>query len=665
MSDQTKHKLNQMVNRQIEARGVEDQNVIAAMKTVPREEFVPPQYRSHGYEDSPLTIGQGQTISQPYIVARMLELLELDDSSRLLEVGSGSGYAAAVAGQVAGEVYCIERHGELAERSSHVLNELGYDNIKIRHGNGYLGWPEKAPFDAILVSAGGREVPPNLTDQLKTGGILVIPVGEPGVGGQVLLRIRRAGENEFEKEEMGLVSFVPLLNSVADTEPPAGEQLARKRRDADSANTEIISPQTVETFEAIDDINLSGMLERIGDAKVVCIGEASHGTSEFYRLRASITQELIERKGFTVVAVEADWPDAAVVNSYVKSNKNSYLASSAFSRFPQWMWRNAEVLQFCRWLREYNASRAETSQVGFYGLDLYSMYTSIDEVLKYLAAEETELEQVAREQYACLEPWRGRPQAYGEATVSRRFIGCEQEVLGLLQDLLAKRSEYKDFDGGRYFNAVQNARVVANAESYYRVMYHGAVESWNLRDSHMFQTLLSLLEYEGEDARAVVWAHNSHLGDASATEMGRRGEYNVGELCRRKFGQSAYLVGFGTDHGTVACASSWGGELEIKDINPAHKQSHEHVYHESGIPRFIMPIRSQHGSKLYDSFAQERLERAIGVIYRPDTELLSHYFPARLAEQFDEYIWLDQTQAIKPIEGKEDSKPRETYPFGL
>ena len=423
--------------------------------------------------------------------------------------------------------------------------------------------------------------------------------------------------------------------------------------------------EVAEPFSSIEDAKLGPLLERIGHAKVVLLGEASHGTSEFYRMRARITQELISRLGFTLVAVEADWPDACWIDRYVRHAGQPPASGEQFRRFPTWMWRNREVAEFVKWLRAYNGTVADPAdRTGFYGLDLYSMYGSIAAVLDYLDRVDPSAAQIARERYACLTPWSGDPAAYGRAALTERQRSCEGPVVAIVMDLLDQRLEYARRDGERFLDAVQNARLVANAERYYRAMYYGSVASWNLRDQHMFDTLAMLLDFR-PGAKAAVWEHNSHIGDAAATEMGLRGEHNVGQLCRQAFGEAAYLVGFGTDHGTVAAAANWDEPMEVMRVPPAHPDSYERICHQSEVPAFLLPLREPARPEVREELIPARLERAIGVIYRPETERASHYFQASLPHQFDEYVWLDATTAVTPLGARSIGGVPDTYPFGL
>jgi protein-L-isoaspartate(D-aspartate) O-methyltransferase len=314
------------------------------------------------------------------------------------------------------------------------------------------------------------------------------------------------------------------------------------------------------------------------------------------------------------------------------------------------MWRNHETLDFIEWLREWNAAKGVPGDgVGFYGLDLYSMYTSIRMVLEYLDRVDPPTAHVARQRYACLTPWEGDPATYGRAALTGRYRVCEREAVAMLRDLLANELQYTERDGASFLDAVRNAALVANAERYYRVMYYGGVESWNLRDGHMFETLEALLRFHGPHSRAVVWEHNSHLGDAAATEMGVRGEINVGYLCRQALGPAAFLVGFGTDHGTVAAAHEWDGPMHVMNVRAAHPESYERVFRETGIRAGLVHLREPARPEVRAELEPPRLERAIGVVYRPETELQSHYFHATLPHQFDEYVWIEETSAVRPV----------------
>jgi protein-L-isoaspartate(D-aspartate) O-methyltransferase len=648
----------QMVERHILHRGVQSEPVLAAMRSVPREAFLPKELREFAYEDSPLPIAEGQTISQPYIVAMMSDALELKGGEKVLEIGTGSGYAAAVLSQIAKDVYTVERIGQLAEKAAATLSTLGYRNVHILHADGTLGWPDHAPYDAIVVAAGGPQVPESLKAQLRIGGRLVIPVGADRRL-QELVRVTRVSQHEYKTEELADVRFVPLVG--AEGWAAQGQHAAKAM---DGALAPAIS-RSSEKFASIESAHLGPLLERIGDSRVVLLGEASHGTSEFYRMRARITRALIEKKGFSFVAIEGDWPDAARIDNYVRHSKVPPAEWTAFARFPMWMWRNREVREFVDWLRKHNANAKPVARVAFHGLDLYSLYNSIQVVLDYLQSVDPKTAEVARQRYGCLTPWQSDPAVYGHATLTGQYQTCEKEVTSMLTDLLRKRGAYTEHDGERFMDAVQNARLVANAERYYRIMYYGSRASWNLRDSHMFETLKNLLSHHGPHSKAIVWAHNSHVGDSAATEMSARDEYNIGHLCREEYGNACYSVGFGTHIGTVAAASNWEEPMQVKTVRASLAGSYERLCHETGDPRFLLPLRGLSRSSQIAGLMQPRLERAIGVIYRPETELQSHYFEAVLPRQFDEYVWFDETCAVTPLRSEELEGLPDTYPFGL
>jgi erythromycin esterase-like protein len=420
------------------------------------------------------------------------------------------------------------------------------------------------------------------------------------------------------------------------------------------------------------------LMELVGDARLVLLGEASHGTHEFYRERARITQRLIEEHGFTVVAVEADWPDAYRVNRWVRGSGSDTVAAEAlgdFERFPRWMWRNRDVLAFISWLRDYNDALPEGARkAGFYGVDLYSLFRSIEAVIRYLDQVDPEAARRARYRYGCFDHFGEDSQAYGYAAEVGMSSGCENDAVQQLLDLQRRAAELSRGDGripeDEFFFAEQNARLVKNAEAYYRTMFRGRVSSWNLRDRHMAETLDALLVHFDREAgdgqtKAVVWEHNSHIGDARATSMSDAGEWNVGQLTRERYGSSAILVGFSTYTGTVTAASDWDGPAERKRVRPGLPGSFEALFHALAAPDLLLPMRGR--QRIARALRQRRLERAIGVIYLPETERLSHYFEARLPEQFDAVIHFDETRAVEPLDltaGWERGEAPETYPFG-
>lgn len=421
--------------------------------------------------------------------------------------------------------------------------------------------------------------------------------------------------------------------------------------------------------------DFDALLTRVRGARFVLIGEASHGTHEFYRVRAELTKRLIREQGFTAVAVEADWPDAYRVNRYVRGVSSDADASEAlggFRRFPQWMWRNADVLDFVGWLREHNESLHAARRVGFYGLDLYSLHASMEAVVRYLRIVDPAAAARAVLRYGCFERFGGDPQRYGYAATLGLSDSCEREVVAQLLELRRASAEYARRDGrvaeDDLFAAKQNARVAASAERYYRTMFAGHVASWNLRDGHMMETLGDVEAFLRRDhaaPRVVVWAHNSHLGDARATEMGSRGELNLGQLVRQRHASEAFLIGFSTYTGTVTAAPDWDEPAQRMHVRPALDGSWEALFHEAGPDRFAVETGTGPARDVMDA---PRLQRAIGVIYRPRTERESHYYRARIGRQFDALLHYDHTRAVEPIERTpqwEAGEVPETWPTAL
>ncbi|WP_027194824.1 protein-L-isoaspartate(D-aspartate) O-methyltransferase [Paraburkholderia sprentiae] len=658
-----------MVERQIVQRGVRDDYVIEAMRRVPREAFVPSDLREFAYDDTPLPIGGEQSISQPYIVAAMLAAAELQPGDRVLDIGTGSGYAAALAAEIAGRVDSIERDASLAEGARERLRQLGYENVEVHIGDGTAGLAAHAPYNAIIAAAGGPRVPRALRAQLAVGGRLVMPVGS-SPSRQRLGKIVRRGEHDYDEHAFADVRFVPLVGDDGWPEQGSAPHVDLRPTPAPlppPAALEIALRDAAEPLPDIDSPEFATFVDRFAQRRVVLLGEASHGTSEFYRARAAITRRLVERHGFSMIAVEADWPDAAIIDRHVRDRPMPGERSQPFRRFPTWMWRNTDFMAFVAWLRSHNAAHRD-HETRFYGLDIYSLSESIDAVLRYLDSVDPAAARTARERYGCLSPWQKDPAVYGRAALSGGYAQCEEHVVAQLADLLKSRLDYARQDGERFLDAAQNARLVAVAEHYYRAMYYGGPQSWNLRDTHMFDTLRHTLDSSGPQARLVVWAHNSHIGDASATQMGRvQDEINLGQLCRGQFGDAAALIGFGTHSGTVAAASDWGGPMEVKTVRPSLEGSVEFSTHGTGLARLLIDLRPGVHDGLRERLRAPLLERFIGVIYRPETERDSHYAEASLAEQFDAYVWFDRTSALTalPDAAGEKHGAAEMFPFGV
>jgi len=421
------------------------------------------------------------------------------------------------------------------------------------------------------------------------------------------------------------------------------------------------------------DEDFDDLLESIGSRRLVLIGEATHGSHEFYRERSRLTRRLIDDLGFSAVAVEADWPDAYRVNRYVRGlsgDRDPQTALSDFRRFPSWMWRNTDVVAFLHWLRARNDAQSHMqTKVGFYGLDLYSLRASIEAVIAYLDDHDPEAAELARDRYSCFDMVNMEGHEYGRSLTTDLRADCENEVIDQLVDLQRRRADLVQGDGwlaeDDFFFAEQNARLILNAEQYYRQMFRGSISTWNIRDTHMTQTLEDLVEYLDRydgPAKVVVWAHNSHVGDARATYLGNRGELSLGQLVRQRWPKDSFLIGLTTDHGRVTAASEWGAPAERKQVRQALPESYEHMFHQLGHAGFVMPLRGAHG------IPGNLLQRAIGVIYRPETERASHWFRADIREQFDAVIHIDKTSALQPLERTslwDLSEPPETYPSGL
>jgi erythromycin esterase-like protein len=422
------------------------------------------------------------------------------------------------------------------------------------------------------------------------------------------------------------------------------------------------------------------LLDRIGDARFVLLGEATHGTHDFYRIRAELTKRLVREKGFEAIAAEADWPDAYRINRYIRgvdahADADAVDALDGFRRFPQWMWRNADILDLVGWLRSHNDQVQDPSRrVGFYGLDLYSLHASMDAVLRYLDTRDPRAAQRARERYGCFDVFGPDPAGYGRALALGVAEDCEREVVSELVDLQHHRSQLLRHDGvfaeDELFEAEQNARVVTNAEEYYRAMYLGPGSTWNLRDAHMAETLEALAHHlarRGGAGKVVVWAHNSHVGDSRAMEHRTlRDEITIGHLVRRRHPRETVLVGFTTYEGTVTAASDWGGNAERKRVRPALPGSYEELFHRVGTPRFMLMLDAL--GEATGALHEARLHRAIGVVYRPDTERASHYFHVHLPDQLDVVIHCDDTRALEPLERSaewERGELAETFPTGL
>lgn len=462
-------------------------------------------------------------------------------------------------------------------------------------------------------------------------------------------------------------------------------QINSRRPVTSMAGLQELFNDAIEPLPPIDDENFAPHFDSFAGRQVVLLGDGTHGTSEFYRARAEITKHLIKVHGYTIVAVEADWPDAEAVDRYVRMRPGpkAGIGGAAygqkkhepFKRFPTWMWRNREMQELVEWMREWNKDQPEETRAGFYGLDLYSMGSSMKAVIEYLDRVDPAAGKVARKLYGCLDPWVDDPVAYGLANM-QGMRDCEAQVLQILQDFLKNRLEYMQsdsLDGEEFQSGKQNAYLVRDAEKYYKAMYWSSTSSWSLRDTHMFETLARILQARPPPLhKAIVWAHNSHVGDARYTSMGsRRNEINIGQLCRERLGSgNVSIIGCCTHTGTVAAAHQWDEDMEIMSVRPSRDDSWERLAHDTGVERFLLDLRRGHQNPdLRLALSEEnRLQRFIGVIYKPKTEKMSHYSQAILHKQLDGFIFFDRTEAVRPLETIQPATALgkgETYPFGL
>lgn len=470
----------------------------------------------------------------------------------------------------------------------------------------------------------------------------------------------RPPENGNEAGEPGDPEFGPSAAS------PGSEAVAVSPGDLPDEELAAEVAAFAEPFGEIGDADLDGFLRRTSGVRVVLLGASTHGTSEFCRMRSRLTRELVAVHGFDFVALEADWEDAARMDGYVRDRAVPESEWTASARFPAWVWRNVETRELMESLRDYNGGIGEPAErVAVHGLDLYGMSASIGRALAHLDRADAAAAEEARARYACLAPWREEPGLYPTRAARETMEACEEDVVAELRDLLDRRLR----PGGRVsddlLEAVQNARVVADGERYYRLLYRAADDAWNLREKHMMDTLRLVLAHHGPDARGVVWAHNAHVGDASATSIGREGRESLGQLCRDEFGREAYQVGLMTGRGTVAAASRWGGQARVWELEPCREDSWEHVLTLSELESALLPIWQQAPPAARERLADPRLERAVGVVLDPGEKGARQYLRASLSGQFDEVVWFEETRAVTPLETQTAAGEPGTYPSGL
>ncbi len=399
--------------------------------------------------------------------------------------------------------------------------------------------------------------------------------------------------------------------------------------------------------------DLDSIVQAIGDAKIVLLGEASHGTSEFYTVRAELSKRLIEEKGFTIITVEGDWPASQAVNSYIKGydhQTSSKEVLESYKRWPTWMWANEEIVEFITWLKQFNEGMSSSSeQVGFYGLDVYSLWESMEEVLHYLKETNSPELELAQKAFSCFEPFGEDSQQYA---ISAGLLSddCTKEVVNLLTSIRKKKHEYEHFEEELSLNLEMNALVLKNAEHYYKTMVVDDHGSWNIRDEHMVEVLQSVMNYYGEKAKVIVWEHNTHVGDARATDMAEEGMVNVGQLVREQHNEEdVYIVGFGTNRGRVIASSGWGQNIEEMVVPKAVKGSWEHLLHQAGPYNQILLFDDENRALFNNTIGH----RAIGVVYNPRYEQYGNYVPTKVSERYDAFIYIEETTALKPLQLRE------------
>jgi erythromycin esterase-like protein len=416
--------------------------------------------------------------------------------------------------------------------------------------------------------------------------------------------------------------------------------------------------------------DLDPLIDRIGKARYVLLGEATHGTSEFYQWRATLTRRLVQDHGFSFIAVEGDWPDCYRVNRYAKrypdSGDNARDVLHAFERWPSWMWANREVAELAEWMHDYNRRRASERQVGFYGLDVYSLWDSMHAVVDYLESIDPALARAARAAYRCFEPYGEDVQEYARATALVPTT-CEREAVAVLSAVRNKAKEFRQDGHDAFFNAEQNALVARNAERYYRTMVRGGPTSWNVRDTHMVETLERLMQHHDADAKAIVWEHNTHIGDARFTDMARAGMFNVGQLVRQSHDEDdVVLVGFGTHHGTVIAGQEWGAPMRRMRVPPARENSFEHALHEADTGNALLLFDGNDDGGI-EGLEEPIGHRAIGVVYDPRNEAWGNYVPTIIPRRYDAFMYIEETTGVDALHMPVlvDGEPAETFPSGM
>jgi protein-L-isoaspartate(D-aspartate) O-methyltransferase len=645
-----------MVREGLVRRGIRDQRVLDAMGAVPRERFVPEQFAGSAYEDRPLPIVAGQTISQPYVVALALEAAAVRPTDRVLEVGTGSGYAAAVLDELAAEVWTVERHGDLVVDASESLRAALHGNVHVRWGDGSLGWPEAAPFDVVLVSAAGEEVPAPLLEQLADDGRLVMPVG-PADGRQELVLVHRVG-SRLDREELGPVQFVPLL---ADRAARPAHTVGRSGRRATVVDSER-SPaerlaRSCEPFSSITGADLSGLVDRLSEARVVVLGPSTSGTSEFHQLCARIAQALVEQLGCRTIVIDADWPDVAALDAWCAGFEPIPDAPAPCTTFPSWRWRNQEFGSLLAWLRRRATRVGGSDPVRLVGLDVDAgdgvraqVLDALDGCDPFSAAE-------LRRRYATGVPWEH--DASRRPEVSARAAAVLDGVVTAAVAATVERLAHPSGPGAFLDPATRDALVRSTPTSITGIVEAGP-SWWSDRERRAATFLRSVVEHV--EGPVVVWTHAVRAGDAGATDLDLGDAPSLGQACRAHLGDSAYLVGLGTGTGSVAAATSWGGHTEVLPLDPARAGSVEELLGASHLPACLLDLRATRQGRVGAELGGRRPQRVVGPVVGPETGDRQPVLRGVLPQQFDEFIWVGASSAVVPVAAPTDDTRADRFP---
>jgi len=649
---------NRMVHEGLVRRGISDRRVLDAMATVPRERFLPAESAVSAYEDRPLPIGSGQTISQPYVVALALEAAAVQPTDRALEVGTGSGYAAAVLDELAAEVWTVERHGDLVVDASESLRATLHGGVHVRWGDGALGWPEAAPFDVVVVSAAGERIPAPLLDQLADGGRLVMPVG-PADGHQELVVVRRDGDR-LDREELGPVQFVPLLPERA-TRPvrahrhPTGGTAAA---DPDLSPAERLA-RACEPFSSITGADLSGLLQRVSGARVVLLGASTLGTSEFVQVGARITRALVDQLGCRTVVLDADWQDVAALDAWCAGIDPRPDEPPPCAAFPSWRWRNQEFGALLAWLRRRATADDGSDPVRLVGLDIDAGDCVRAEVLDALDRSDPAAADALRRRYAADIPWADG--LVGPPALSGRAAAAVDRVVAQAVEAARERLEHP-FGPGEFLDPTALDDLVRSTPQSVVATVSGGPNWWSERERRAARFLRSIVDRA--EGPVVVWSHATRVGDAAATNLDLGGGSSLGQACRSAFGDDAYLIGMGSGTGSVAAATSWGGHTEVLPLEPARAGSLEELLDASHLPAFLLDLRATRQHRVGAELGGRRPQRVVGPVVGPALTDRPAVLRGVLPQQFDEYVWIGATSAVVPVPVPVDTARADRFPPG-